>query len=109
MKRGIVFSIIFLLIAGILTTVFIQSRIEFGKSYNFEITKIERQTNGYLILYSNKEKYFFANFSFTSSDSIEVGDKIVKKADAKIMYVFRRDNNGKFKIFLIKKPNGNFK
>lgn len=106
-QKALIGILLIFLIIGVGT--FINSRIEYAKAYDFQITEIEEQANGIVRIYHNDENYSFANYLFHESDSILVGDRLVKKADSTLLYIYRKDKlSGKYKLFRTKKPNGNF-
>ncbi|WP_337965360.1 hypothetical protein [uncultured Flavobacterium sp.] len=111
MKRAFYLIIGFV---GLLTAILIsnvyESKKEYAIDYNFEIKKIDIKQNGYIIFYDSiRNEYAFTSYIFDKNDCIEEGDKIVKKANSKLLYVFRKNrNNYKYELFLTKKAKNFF-
>lgn len=110
MKKGIFLLIIFLItiVGFIYINVFIKSRQEYIKSYNFIIANIEMDAKGDLIFYDSlNNKYFFASYRFNEFDKlgISVGDKVFKDQYSKSLTISRKIKN-EYKIYYIQHPNG---
>lgn len=110
-KKAVYFVIGFgCILSAILILNFFESKKEYASEYNFEIKTIEiRQNDAYIFYDNNRVKYIFTNYIFERRDSIEEGDKIIKKANSKLLCIYRKNKrNNKYELFLIKKPNGLF-
>ncbi|WP_132011945.1 MULTISPECIES: hypothetical protein [unclassified Flavobacterium] len=111
MKRAFYLIIGFV---GVLTAILIsnvyESKREYAIDYNFEIKRIDIKQNGYIIFYDSiRTEYAFTSYIFDKNDCIEEGDKIVKKANSKLLYVFRKNRkNYKYELFLTKKAKNFF-
>lgn len=110
MKKAILILILFFttIVVFVYINVFINSRQEYLKKYNFIIAKIETDTKGNLIFYDSLyNKYSFANYRFKEWDKlgISVGDKVLKDSLSKNMNICRKIKN-EYKIYYIQKPNG---
>ncbi|MBF4507667.1 hypothetical protein IRZ83_13405 [Flavobacterium sp. JLP] len=110
MKKWIFFLVIFLIaiVGFIFINVFIKSRHEYCKKYDFIITNIDENVKGDLIFYDSfNNKYFFTNYRFNEFDKlgISVGDKIFKDQYSESLTISRKIKN-KYKIYYIQQPNG---
>ncbi|KLT70509.1 hypothetical protein [Flavobacterium sp. ABG] len=110
MKKKIFLLIIFLItvVGFIFINVFIKSRQEYSKSYDFIIANIEIDAKGDLTFYDSlNNKYFFASYIFNEFDKlgISIGDKVSKDQYSKSLTISRRIND-KYKIYYIQQPNG---
>lgn len=110
MKKGIFLLIIFLItiVGFIFINVFIESRQEYTKNYDFIITNIEIDAKGDLIFYDSlNNNYSFASYRFNKFDKlgISVGDKVFKDMNSKCLTIRRKIKN-KYKIYYVQQPNG---
>jgi len=79
---------------------YIQSRKEFGTSYDFIITKIELTPTKSMIFYNKNEQILFHNFLIGENEDVKIGDKVVKEKDSKVLRVFRKNKDGVFEKHL---------
>lgn len=110
MKKGIFLLIIFLMtiVGFIFINVFIKSRQEYTKKYDFIIANIEIDAKGDLTFYDSlNNKYFFASYRFNEFDKlgISVGDKVFKDHYSKDLAISRKIKN-EYKIYYMQQPNG---
>ena len=91
-KYIILFFVCFFGIAFL--TDYLQTREEFGKSYNFVITKIELAPTYNMILYDNNEKILFYNFTIMNYEDVKIGDKVVRDKNSNTLRILRKNANG---------------
>ena len=110
MKKAIFWVIIFLItvVGFVFINVFIKSRQEYSKRYDFIITNIKTDAKGDLTFYDSlNNEYFFTSYRFNEFDKlgILVGDKVFKDRYSKNLTISRKINNT-YKIYYIQEPNG---
>jgi capsular polysaccharide biosynthesis protein len=110
-NKGVYLIAVFILFIIIsITLIFFKSKEEYKSEYNFVITKIESSSKQHLIFYDKKKtKYLFTNYIFTKNELIFEGDMVIKKANSKVLYIYRKHSiTHKYELFLKKYPNGYF-
>lgn len=110
MKKGIFLLVIFLItiVGFIFINIFIKSRQEYSKKYDFIIANIEIDAKGDLTFYDSlNNKYSFASYRFNKFYNLEisVGDKVYKDQYSKSLTISRKIKN-EYKVYYIQQPNG---
>jgi len=100
MKSKYIFLLFLCFLLVTIVISYIDSEKEFGKDYNFIITKIELTPTKLMIFYNKDEEVFFNNFRIIYYEDVKIGDKIVKEKGSKILKIFRKNKNGVFKKHL---------
>ncbi|MBZ4035497.1 hypothetical protein K6T82_12015 [Flavobacterium sp. 17A] len=109
--KGNVFKlfIFFIVVFGfVFSNVFIKSRKEYTKSYDFIISRIESDAKGYLTFYDSLNTgYSFTSFRFNEFDKqgFLAGDKVFKDKFSKNVNISRKKGN-EYKIFFTQEANG---
>jgi hypothetical protein len=110
MKKGFFLVIIFLAIAVgfVFINVFIKSRKEYIKKYDFVISNIKTDVKGNITFYDSlNNSYYFASYRFNEWDKLEIliGDRVFKDSYSKNMTISRKVEN-EYKVIYTQKPNG---
>lgn len=101
---GIISSIVLF----IFINTFIRSRNEYKIKYDFVITKITITPTKTLEFYNNKEKVVLWNYIISENEGVEVGDLLYKKECSKYLYIFKKNQAGKYIEHLKVIPSGLF-
>ena len=70
------------------------------KSYNFIITKVEITPTHTLEVFNNNEKIAFWNYIISENEGVEIGDLIYKKKCSKYLYIYKKNEMGKYEEHL---------
>jgi len=110
MKKGFFLVIIFLAIAVglVFINVFIKSRKEYIKKYDFVISNIKTDVKGNITFYDSlNNSYYLASYRFNEWDKLEIliGDRVFKDSYLKNMTISRKVEN-EYKVIYTQKPNG---
>lgn len=109
MKKKYFMIIVFISIGFyILINTFLKSRKEYRTTYNFVITKIEVTPTYSLEFFDKSEKIVIWNYIISGNQGVEIGDSIYKKKCSKYLYIYKKNNNGKYEIYLKVSPSGLF-
>ena len=88
-KQNLLILIVFLGITFfIFFRQFTNSKKEFYQNYNFTISKLDTLGNGRIKV---NDTFLSPNFTLFLRHNIKVKDSIVKKAESKIMFIYRND------------------
>lgn len=109
LKSKIMFVIGGVMILYVFGNTFINSRIEYKTELNFKISKIDTTGTNSLELYNMKgEKIIFWNYILAGDEGIMVGDSVSMSVCSEKLYVFKRDSNNLYKLYLSRAPSGMF-
>ncbi|AYN03970.1 hypothetical protein [Flavobacterium sp. 140616W15] len=99
-KKYIIGFVIVGVVLFIFLNTFIRSRNEYQKSYNFIITKVEITPTHTLEVFNNNEKIAFWNYIISENEGVEIGDLIYKKKCSKYLYIYKKNEMGKYEEHL---------
>lgn len=81
---------------------YFKSSKEYNTTYNFTITKMETTPTHSLHFYDNQNnKIVFWNFTVPDNKGVKVGDVVYKKKESKYLYIYRKDESGDLKVYLV--------
>ena len=96
------FILFFLCFIGfILIRSYRSSKIEDESLYNFVITKIEISPSYDMIFYNKDRKILPHNFLIKYKEDIKIGDKIIKENNSKVLFIYRKNNEGVYEKHLV--------
>ncbi|ALM47479.1 hypothetical protein AMR72_00365 [Flavobacterium psychrophilum] len=88
---------------------FYKSRKEYHSAYNFVVSDIEVSRQSKVTFFDNKNnEVYFWNYSPGKSDNYQAGDSVAKASCSKDLYIYRKDNAGKYQVYSKEKPKFNY-
>lgn len=100
------FVLLFLAVVLILQIrIFYKSREEYHSKYNFVVSDIQVSRQNLVTFFDkkNKEVYFW-NYSNAKSDNFEIEDSVAKASCSKYLFIYRKDDAGKYQVYDKKSP-----
>lgn len=104
-----VLIVVIVVVLFVFGNTYVSSRKEYKTELNFKISKIDITPTNSLELYDMKgEKISLWNFTLISNEGIIIGDSIYKGAFSEKLYVFKRNNDNRYKYYESVSPSGIF-